>query len=115
MARPEGTGGEDDRKASAPGKHAELIVFADRAHAGCPPRPSGFQADGTTLPGLAKGRCPLADRGGVGSQRNLGLHQNNGFEPGAKFRNYPILRPLFCACASDQVRCRSTELQQDRT
>jgi hypothetical protein len=43
MARPEGTGGEDDRKAPAPG----LIAFDDRAHAGCPPRPSGFQIDGT--------------------------------------------------------------------
>jgi hypothetical protein len=114
MARPKGTGGEDDRKAPAPGKHSELIAFADRAHAGSS-RPSGFQIDGTTLPGLAKGKCPPADRGGVGSQRNPGLHQNNGFEPGAKFQNYRILCPLFCACASDQIRCRSTELQQDRT
>jgi hypothetical protein len=29
MAQPEGTGGEDDRKAPAPGKHSELIAFAD--------------------------------------------------------------------------------------
>jgi hypothetical protein len=92
MARPEGTGGEDDRKTPAPGKHSELIAFADRAHAGCPPRPSGFQIDGTTLPGLAKGRCPPADRGGVGSQRNHGLHQTTA---SSRAQNSKII--AFCA------------------
>jgi hypothetical protein len=115
MARPQGTGGEDDRKAPAPGKHSELIAFADKGARRQSTAADGFQIDGATLPGLAKARCPPADRGGVDSQRNHGFHQNNGFEPGAIFQIYRILRPLFCACASDQVRCRSTELQQDRT
>jgi hypothetical protein len=93
MGRPEGAGGEDDRKAPAPGKHFELIAFADRAYAGGPrpDRRHHFASAG-------EGKMPPADPGGVGPP-NESTDCIDGFEPGAKSRNYRILRPLFCACA----------------